>query len=77
MEPIAFKDIDGDLLHLNWVKPKPPYNGASKYENLLSVEIEMVTTAVVVPCIYFNAEQLRDLAKKLVEAADFLDKQGA
>jgi len=75
MEPIAFKDIDGDLLHLNWVKPMP-YIGASKYENLLSVEIEMVTVDAT-PCIYFNAEQLRDLAKKLVEAADFLDKQGA
>jgi hypothetical protein len=75
MEPIAFKDIDGDLLHLTWVKPKP-YIGASQYENLLSVEIEMVTVNVE-PCIYFNADQLRDLAKKLVEAADFLDKQGA
>jgi|LakMenEpi03Aug12_release.lakeMendotaPanAssembly.Ray.scaffolds.fasta_scaffold339945_3 hypothetical protein len=75
MEPIAFKDIDGDLLHLTWVKPMP-YIGASKYENLLSVEIEMVTVSAE-PCIYFNADQLRDLAKKLVEAADFLDKQGA
>jgi hypothetical protein len=39
------------------------------------VEIEMVTVSAE-SCIYFNADQLRDLAKKLVEAADFLDKQG-
>ena len=74
MEPIAFKDIDGDLLHLNWVKPVP-YREISKFTNTLSVEIEMVTVSAE-PCIYFNAEQLRDLAKKLIEAADFLDKQG-
>jgi len=72
MEPIAFKDIDGDLLHLNWV-----HGGFdARFRNTLSVEIEMVTVSAE-PCIYFNAEQLRDLAKKLVEAADFLDKQGA
>ncbi len=75
MEPIAFKDIDGDLLHLTWTKPMP-YQGASKYLNMLSVEIEMVTT-VANPCIYFNADQLRDLAKVLIDAATFLDKQGA
>jgi hypothetical protein len=73
MEPIAFKDIDGDLLHLG-------YRGASIYapqfDNTFSIEIEMVT-ADAAPCIYFTAQQLRDLAKKLVEAADFLAKQGA
>lgn len=75
MEPIAFKDIDGDLLHLTWTKPMP-YIGVSKYVNMLSMQIEMVTT-VAEPCIYFNADQLRNLAKTLTEAADFLDKQGA
>jgi hypothetical protein len=40
------------------------------------MDIEMVTV-VATPCLYFNADQLRDIAKKLVEAADFLDKQGA
>jgi hypothetical protein len=72
MEPIAFKDIDGDLLHLNWVHG----SFEARFHNTLSVEIEMVTVSAE-PCIYFNADQLRDLAKKLVEAADFLDKQGA
>lgn len=74
MDPIAFKDIDGDLLHLTWVKPVP-YRDISKFTNTLSVEIEMVTTTAQ-PCIYFNADQLRDLAKVLTDAADFLDKQG-
>jgi hypothetical protein len=73
MEPIAFKDIDGDLLHVSWMgNPWLP----NKYGNTFAVEIEMVTVSAE-PCIYFNADQLRDLAKKLVEAADFLDKQGA
>jgi hypothetical protein len=72
MKPIAFKDIDGDLLHLAWVQS--PF--IPRFHNTLAMDIEMVAVDAV-PCIYFNADQLRDLAKKLVEAADFLDKQGA
>ncbi len=72
MEPIAFKDIDGDLLHLNWMyAPFIP-----RFHNTLAMDIEMVTVDAT-PCIYFNADQLRDLAKVLIDAADFLDKQGA
>jgi hypothetical protein len=72
MEDTAFEDIDGDLLHFGWMgNPWLP----NKYGNTLSVEIEMVTPEAT-PVLYFNADQLRDLAKKLVEAADFLDKQG-
>jgi len=72
MEPMAFEDIDGDLLHLTWVQ-EPYY---PRFKNTFSLEIEMVTINAN-HCIYFNADQLRDLAKKLVEAADFIDKQGA
>jgi len=72
MEPIAFKDIDGELLHLGYCKES---TYAPRLNNTISIEIEMVTIDAE-DCLYFNAEQLRDLAKKLVEAADFLDKQG-
>jgi hypothetical protein len=72
MKPIAFKDIDGDILHLNWVQA--PF--IPRFYNTLAMDIEMVAVDAV-PCIYFNADQLRDLAIKLIEAADFLDKQGA
>jgi hypothetical protein len=71
-EPI--EDIDGDFLHLG-------YRGAStyfdpRYLNTISIEIEMVSCDNA-PCLYFNADRLRDLAKKLTEAADFLETQGA
>ena len=69
-EPI--KDIDGDLLRLG-------YRGVSKwspqFDNTISMEIEMVSCNAE-PCLFFDSEQLRDLAKKLVEAADFLDAKG-
>ncbi len=68
-----FKDIDGDLLHLGY-RAASIY--APQFDNTISIEIEMVTCNCE-PCVFFNAEQLRDLAKKLIEAADFLDKQGA
>jgi hypothetical protein len=72
MEFKPIEDLDGDLLHLKWVHG----SFEARFHNTLSVEIEMVTT-VANPCIYFNADQLRDLAKVLIDAATFLDKQGA
>jgi hypothetical protein len=73
MESIAFEDLDGDLLRMEWIESQWLPN---KYGNTYAMDIEMVTV-VATPCLYFNADQLRDIAKKLVEAADFLDKQGA
>jgi hypothetical protein len=73
MEFKPIEDIDGDLLHLS-------YRGVSAYcdsrfHNTVSIEIEMVTCDAV-PCLYFDADQLRNIAKALSEAADFLEKKG-
>ncbi len=73
MEFKPIEDLDGDLLHLGY-RATSIY--APQFDNTISVEIEMVT-GTFEPCLYFNADQLRNLAKTLTEAADFLDKQGA
>jgi hypothetical protein len=69
-EPI--KDIDGDLLHIGYLAHA---EWAPQYNNTITMEIEMVSCNGG-PVLYFEAEQLRNLAKKLVEAADFLDAKG-
>lgn len=73
MVKVAFKDVDGDLLHIAYDRDPEPYAwGINKYQNTCSFEIEMVTT-VADPCIYFNAEQLRSLANILTMAAEHLE----
>jgi hypothetical protein len=73
MEFKPFKDLNGDFLHLGYLESSIY---APQFNNTISIEIEMIACDYS-PCLCFNAEQLRDLAKMLVEAADFLDKQGA
>lgn len=73
MVKVAFKDVDGDLLHISYVKDPYPYtDGDSKYHNTYCFEIEMVTTTAT-PAVYFNADQLRTLIKVLIMAADHLE----
>ena len=75
MVKVAFKDVDGDLLHITYLKDRYPYNGVSRYHNTYCFEIEMVHTTAS-PAVYFNASQLRSLINILTEAADHLDEEG-
>ena len=78
MVKVAFKDVDGDLLHITYLKDTRPYldQKTSKYHNTYCFEIEMVHSAASA-AVYFNATQLRSLANILTVAADHLDEQGA
>ena len=76
MVKVAFKDVDGDLLHISYIKDPYPYvDGDSYYHNTYCFEIEMVTTTAT-PAVYFNAEQLRSLANILTMAAEHLETKG-
>ena len=73
MVKVAFKDMDGDLLHISHVKDPFPYtDGSSKYHNTYCLEIEMVKT-VAKPSLYFTAEQLHSLTDVLTMAAMHLE----
>ena len=75
MVKVAFKDVDGDLLHISHVFHRETYlDVPNKYHNTYCFEIEMVTTTAN-PAIYFNAEQLRSLANILTVAAEHLEDQ--
>lgn len=76
MVRVAFKDVDGDLLHISHVFHRETYlDVPNKYHNSYCFEIEMVTSACS-PAVYFNADQLRSLANILTMAADHLETKG-
>lgn len=76
MVKVAFKDVDGDLLHISHVKDSYPYtDGDSQYHNTYCFEIEMAT-GTYSPAVYFNADQLRTLINILTMAADHLETKG-
>lgn len=68
MPAVAFKDLDGDLLHISPVR-------AYKYERTYCLEIELVSGDAP-PALYFTADQLRALAGVLILAAEQLEKKG-
>ena len=76
MVRVAFKDVDGDLLHISHVFHRETYlDVPNKYHNTYCFEIEMVTSACS-SAVYFNADQLRTLIKVLIMAADHLESKG-
>jgi len=75
MIEVAFKDIDGDMLHISPARVQPYTAAADKYGATYRLEIEMLTPDVL-PVIFFTADQLRALVGILTLAAEQLEKKG-
>ena len=75
MPTVAFKDLDGDLLHISPVRAYPYTRTPAKYESTYCLKIELVSGDAP-PALYFTADQLRALAGVLILAAEQLEKKG-
>ena len=75
MPTVAFKDLDGDLLHISPVRAYPYTSTPAKHASTYCLEIEMVSGDTP-PALFFTAEQLRALAGVLTIAAEQLEKKG-